>query len=124
MSVFALATVTNVAFATDGKYHFTASAYDAADLWETETGNHIRPFQLSGIRMQYGEWHFPYCITYDCGICKIYKFDCFNPKASDEPEYLGTFYSINGLGIRGCSFKDITADEIARKILYQYGAEL
>jgi len=53
--------------------------------------------------------------------CQIGKFDCFDPHGSDKPEYINTLYNADRMHITNCSFKDITADDTTKEIIYQYG---
>ena len=131
MQSFYLNDVVFVAFSPNGLYCVTGSHKKIAQLWEIannpiiiESAPPLRTFHSPATETEHTEWHFPYCLVHQNGICKIYKFDCFNPECSDKPEYIDTFYNIDGLGIRSCSFRDITADDTTQKILYQYGAEL
>jgi WD40 repeat protein len=111
--------VNSAAFSPDGKYCLTGSGDKIAKLWDFETRKCLKTFRLS----EYGavDWDFPYAAVKKENICTIYKFDCFNPYGNNEPELIGNFYNVDGMHIKSCSFRSVTADETARKILYQYG---
>ena len=117
--------IDSVAYSPDGEYCLTGSKDKTAKLWHCTTGECLKTYYPPQADDKYEtEWHFPYCVTKKDNIFNVYKYDCFNPKGSDEPVLLGSFYNVDDIHIKNCYFRGITSDKTTRKILYQYGGDI
>ena len=121
----AMECVASVAFSPDGKRCLTGSYDNTAKIWDVVSGECLHTFRLP--RENPGEsllWNLPYCCDEHNGALKVYKIDFENYANDGSTEYIDTFYDVDAIYLKQCVFRDISADETVRKILYQYGAEL
>ena len=119
--------VMSVYFSSDGKYCLTSLLGNTAKLWDVTSGGSLRTVILP--RENNNDllfWSLPYgCVEHN-GTLKVYKIDFdnhVNNGGVEYVEYIDTFYDVD-VYLKQCVFRDISADETVRKILYQYGAEL
>ncbi|WP_242940901.1 WD40 repeat domain-containing protein [Ruminococcus albus] len=113
-------TVDSLAFSPDGKCFIAASNEGTAALRKINSGKLLKTFDLRDA-VGTKSWSIPYVAVMDKNTCTICKFDCFDPHGNNKPEYINTLYNADRMHITNCSFKDITADDTTKEIIYQYG---
>lgn len=103
-------------------YDFNQETHITVDMFETKTGKFIKYLaesHLGGII-----WQFPYYIRFRDNYMDIYELDCFSSENEILSNYIGRFYLVDDLNVKGCDFSNIDADEVIKDILSQYNGNL
>ena len=117
--------ISSVTFAPDGK-HFILAFNTEVTLYEMVSDNPIlvKSFQSPIDDNYWTEYIYPYWIIRKQSYIELYKRDYFEDSETKQIDLMGRLYMLDGLFVSNCSFTDITADDDARMILFQYGAEI
>ena len=112
--------INSVSFSCDEKYCFTGSPIHEAKMWSIENGICCKNIVFDRDDNGRSEWFLSYCISNFFYIHTVYRIDVTsldNPNAT----YIDTLYDLNGMHIKNCNFIGISASDLVRKIIYQYG---
>ncbi|GEM_PF-5158921 len=112
-----------IAFSADGKYFTVVSDGGNVSIWDFPKCRRIITYNFPSLNYARIIDHYLYGIKDSGENFSIFRMDITDFKNVGEPETLATFHNADSLNIHNCSFRDITADETAREIIYQYCIE-
>lgn len=112
-----------IAFSDDGKYFTVVADGGIVSVWGVPKCRQIISYEFPSLNNARIIGNYLYGIKDSRETFSIFRMDITDFNNVGEPETLATFYNTDNLNIRGCSFRDITADDTAREIIYQYGGE-
>lgn len=113
--------ITKVKFLDDGKYCLTGSLDFTARIWDVRKGKCKKVFKIPAEANAEIFWYFPLCVVaYDYHF-KIYRLNIENSMFRDNISLINTFYNIDDIDLKNCSFKNGDLSQEAEKIICQFG---
>lgn len=113
--------ITKVKFLDDGKYCLTGSLDFTARIWDVRKGKCKKVFKIPAEANAEIFWYFPLCVVaYDYHF-KIYRLNIENSMFRDNISLINTFYNIDDIDLKNCSFKNGDLSQEAAKIICQFG---
>lgn len=103
-------------------YKFDQKVSVRVKMFETESGDCIKDFSTS--HLGFIKWQFPYYVRFRDNYVDIYELDFFSSEDEILSTYIGRFYLIDDLNVKGCDFSNIDADDVIKDIISQYGGDL
>lgn len=113
--------INKVEFLDDGKYCLTGSVDFTARLWDVRKGKCKKVFKIPAEANAEIFWHFPLCVVAYDHHFKIYKLNIENSMFHDNISLINTFYNIDDIDLKNCSFKNGDLSQEAAKIISQFG---
>lgn len=115
------AKITKVKFLDDGKYCLTGALDFTARLWNVRKGKCKKVFKIPVEANAKIFWHFPLCVVaYDYHF-KIYRLNIENSMFHDNISLINTFYNIDDINLKNCSFRNGDLSQEVAKIINQFG---
>ena len=108
----------------DSYYNADRKVNVIVKLHKSETGELIKIFRTEKLLFGSIKWQFPYYFCFNDNYVDVYELDCFSSEDEIMSNYIGRFYMIDDLNVKGCDFSNIDADDIIKEILSQYGGNL